>query len=325
MLDLASLRPSWGPRILAAAEDMTDPKQVSAYLQTSRGAEYRNAATDVLAWQLTGDKGYLERLYAVQIAEADTYDYINTQGSLWIDRVGVFHADLQRVRLGGIALVRNGTFPGHTVSWRFRAPANDQSVAILIPNATATSFKVIAYNLDTAPVQAAMTGWNIDPGVWEITQGIATDGGDDATSAIETHEEAFERSRSVDLTFAPRATTILTFRLKTPGTPYWARPDLGISREDIAVEPGGHALQVTVHSLGSVPAPATRVGFRDAQGRLVATAEVGPLEAPVDLFPRTAAVRLALPDGVTADGGSVEIDPDHALEEITTLNNRVSL
>jgi hypothetical protein len=325
MLDLASLRPSWGPRILAAAEDMTDPKQVSAYLQTSRGAEYRNAATDVLAWQLTGDKGYLERLYAVQIAEADTYDYINTQGSLWIDRVGVFHADLQRVRLGGIALVRNGTFPGHTVSWRFRAPANDQSVAILIPNATATSFKVIAYNLDTAPVQAAMTGWNIDPGVWEITQGIATDGGDDATSAIETHEEAFERSRSVDLTFAPRATTILTFRLKTPGTPYWARPDLGISREDIAVEPGGHALQVTVHSLGSVPAPATRVGFRDAQGRLVAPAEVGPLEAPVDLFPRTAAVRLALPDGVTADGGSVEIDPDHALEEITTLNNRVSL
>jgi hypothetical protein len=40
---------------------------------------------------------------------------------------------LQRARLGGIALVRNHEFPGHAVSWKFAAPANDQSVAILIP------------------------------------------------------------------------------------------------------------------------------------------------------------------------------------------------
>ncbi len=131
--------------------------------------------------------------------------------------------------------------------------------------------------------------------------------------------------RALDLTFAPRATTVITFRLKTPGTPYWRRPDLGLSREDVTVEPGGRALRVTVHSLGSVPAPATRLGFRDAQGRLVAAAAIGPMEAPVDLRPRTAAVRIILPEGVTAEGGSVEIDPDHALEEITELNNRVSL
>jgi len=325
MLDLLDLRGKWGAKLVAGAEKLADPAVAEAYLEKSRGAEYRNAATTVLAWQMTGDRSYLERLYALQLAETDLTKFINTEGSLWIDRVGVFHADLQRARLGGVALVRNGFFPGHTVSWRFRAPASDQSVAILMPDATATSFKVIAYNLETLPVHAALTGWNVDPGVWEISQGIATDGGDNANAAIETHEEPFERSRSVDLTFAPRATTILTFRLKTPGTPYWQRPDLGISREDITVVPGDHALRVIVHSLGSVPSPATRIGFRDAQGRLVATSNLGPIDAPVDLIPRTAEVGITLPVGMTPDGGSVEIDPDNALEEITKLNNRVNL
>ncbi|HVW22774.1 MAG TPA: LamG-like jellyroll fold domain-containing protein [Opitutaceae bacterium] len=323
MLDQLHLRASWGPRLVAGAEKLTDPAAAEAYLEKSRGSEYRNAATTALAWQVTGDKSYLERLYALQIAEADLTRFINTQGSLWIDRVGVWHADLQRVRLGGIALVRNGFFPGHTVSWRFRAPANDQSVAILMPEATPTSFKVIAYNLDTLPVHAAMTGWNVEPGTWEITQGVDTTGDDGADQGVRTWTSAFERSSSVDLTFAPRATTVLTFTLKAPGTPYWRRPDLGLSREDVAVD--GGTVRVRVHSLGGVDAPASELAFRDAAGKIVATAPVPPLRAPADLYPKTADVVLTLPAGVSAVGGSVEIDPQHALEQITRLNDSVSL
>ncbi len=323
MLDALNLRAKWGPRLVAGAEKLSDPAGAEAYLEKSRASEYRNPATSVLAWQVTGDKSYLERLYALQIADADLTKFINTEGSLWIDRVGVFHADLQRARLGGIALVRNGFLPGHTVSWRFRAPANDQSVAILLPDATPTAFKVIAYNLETLPVRAAMTGWNVAPGTWEITQGIDSRGRDTADREIRSWTASFERSQSVELTFAPRAATVLTFKLKTPGTPYWQRPDLGLSREDIAVE--GGAVKVRVHSLGSVDAPASQLAFRDASGRIVATAGIPALPAPLDLFPRTADVILTLPGGVSAEGGSVEIDPGHALEEITKLNNRVSL
>ncbi len=175
----------------------------------------------------------LEKLYAAQIEECDLLDYINTEGSLWIDRVGVPYAELQRARLGGVALVRNHTFPGHVVSWKFAAPANDQSVAILVPDATTTGFKVIAYNLETTPVHATMTGWNIDPGVWEITQGIDTNGDDVADRDLTTSTNIFERTCSLEFTFAPRATTVLRLKLKTPGTPYWQRPDLGINREDV--------------------------------------------------------------------------------------------
>ena len=56
----------------------------------------------------------------------------------------------QRV-LGGVALVRNNEFPGHVVSWRFTPPAYDQSVAILVPDAAPTGFKVIAYNRTNKP------------------------------------------------------------------------------------------------------------------------------------------------------------------------------
>ncbi len=167
-----------------------------------------------------------------------------------------------------------------------------------------------------------MTGWNIDP-QWEVTQGLDTTGADEADREVTTRSVPFERSRALDLTFAPRATTVLTFTLKQAGTPYWNRPDLGIDPEDVVVH--GREVLVRVHSVGAAPTPETTVAFRDRSGRILAVDRVPPLPAPLDLMPKTVNVRLCLPDGATAAGGSVEVDPDHRLEEITTLNNVVHL
>jgi hypothetical protein len=274
-------------------------------------------------WQLTGDKSHLEQLYADQIETCAAMDYINTEGSLWIDRVSVPYSELQRARLGGVALARNSLYPGHTVSWTFAAPATARSVALLIPDATTTSFKVIAYNLEATPVRATLTGWNVDPGTWEITQGIDANNDDTADRDLTTRTEKLERTRALDFVFSPRVATILTFKLKTPGTPYWARPDLGLDREDVVAR--GDAVRVRVHSLGSVSAPASSVALRDAAGKIVASAAVPPLDAPNDLIPKTTDVTLALPAGFSAAGATVELDPDHQLEEITTRNNAVKL
>ena len=163
-LDWLELRDDIGQRILAGERGRSLDARPNDGRGSARSNAYRYSADSHFIWQLTGDKSQLEQLYARQIEECDLLEYINTEGSLWIDRVGVPTAELQRARLGGVALVRNALYPGHAVSWRFAAPANDQSVAILIPDATPTAFKVIAYNLETTPVQATMTGWNIDPG-----------------------------------------------------------------------------------------------------------------------------------------------------------------
>jgi hypothetical protein len=131
----------------------------------------------------------------------------------------------------------------------------------------------------------------------------------------------FERSKDVTLTFAPHATTVIEMNLLSKGVPYWSRPDLGIGADDVKVE--GKSVKVTVHSLGSVDAPAAKVVLRDRAGKVVAMAEAAPLKAPLDLVPRTEDVSLSIPAGAEVKGGSVTIEMSGDLPEITQMNNRV--
>ena len=308
------------------------------------GGPAPGAAAGQFAWQITGDTRYLEQVYRTQLeAEADR-EYINTEGSLWIDRVadggGFNTGDLQRARLGGVVLQRDRIYPGNVVGWQFDAPATDESVAFLIPEATPDHFKIIAYNLDSVPVKAHMTGWEIDPGKWEITQTSQgrSEAGESAVSTPpegpvfagigpglatvpESHTVDFERSRSLDITFPAHATTELELKLVEKGVPYWSRPDLGIDPGDVKVE--GNRMKVTIHSLGSVDAPASTVVLRDRTGKVLATANAAALKAPLDLLPKTEVVSLTLPAHADWTGGSVTVEPGGDLPEITQRNNRV--
>ena len=151
-LDLMGVRGAWGPQVLSSVTPRSE-----------------NAALRHFAWQVSGDTRFLEQLYADQVSAAALREYINTEGSLWTDRVNVADTELQRGRLGGVALVRNSFYPGHVVSWSFPAPESDERVAILVPEATPTHVRILAHNLDGAPVQARMTAWDIEPGLWMIS------------------------------------------------------------------------------------------------------------------------------------------------------------
>jgi hypothetical protein len=286
------VRESWGPQYAALAAGAGD------------------AASRHFAWQVTGDTAHLEALYAEQAAASRLREYINTHGSLWIDRVNVPNAEIQRARLGGIAIVRNFVYPGHAVSWRFSDPAAEGHVAIVVPRATPDHLQVRAYNLDTAPLTAAMTGWDVEPGTWSMS----VNGGP-------ARNVAFERTVSVDVTFAPRATTTIELRLVSKGVPYWSRPDLGLTARDVRVS--GRTIRVTVHSVGAVDAPASAVVIRDASGKTLASAPVPAIKAPVDLRPKTADVTLTLPAGKSLQGASVAVEMRGALPEITRRNNIV--
>jgi hypothetical protein len=280
------------------------------------------------AWQVTGDTSYLDRVYAAQIETAVEKEFISRQGSLWIDRIYFNNGELQRSRLGGVALMRNYCYPGDVVSWKFDEPANDQSVAILVPEGTPDNMRIIAYNLDSVPVRAQMTGWEIDPGEWTMTQGVAPGIGDAQPAPgaplqdVTTRTVAFERSSSLDVIFAPRTTTVIELKLTSKGVPYWSRPDLGIDPEDVKVD--GAKMMVTVHSLGAVDAPVSRVVLRDRAGKEVAATDVPALKAPLDLVPKTTTVNLELPANADYKGGSVTVECGGKLPEITQMNNRVT-
>jgi len=304
-LDILSVRDSWGKQIV----EKTIP---------AKGYDlFRH-----IAWQMTGDKTFLENYYADQIEQSALREYINTEGSLWSDRVFVANRELQRSRLGGIALVRGSIQSGHVVSWKFKSPATEESAAILVPHATTSDIKILVYTLDQKPVDLTMTGWNIEPGTWEITQGLDMNGDEKADTILSTKVVDWERSKDIKLTFTPQKTTVLMLKLQSKSVPYWQRPDLGIGKEDIEVV--NNTVMVQVHSLGSVDAPATTLALMDS-GKVITTAAVPALQAPYDLVPKIAQVTLTVPPDIDLMRCSISIDPDKKLNEVTVKNNSVTV
>jgi len=304
VIDFLDRRETWGKRI------------ASRVTPQSGNDLYRH-----IAWQVTGNKQFLEEYYADQIQSGTQRMYMMTDGHWWTDRVSVANTELQRSRLGGIALTRSAVYPGHVISWIFKAPFNSESVAILVQKSTTKEVKIIAFNLENVPVKATMTTWDIAPGKWEIVQGIDSDDDDIFDGKIEKRTIELERTGSINLTFEPKKTTIVHLSLKSKAQDYWKRPDLGIGDDDVKVS--GNKITVTVHSLGSVDTPPVTIGLVDKSGKQLAAASVTALKAPVDLKPKTTDITFEVPAGINPSGCKVVIDPEKKLREITRLNNTV--
>ena len=334
-LDELKVKETWGKELAAAlTTGSLNQNQGSRAAGEAPNSQRLNAPPPPsfsalhFAWQTTGDKRFLETLYASQIETSALRKYMNTDGSMWIDRVDVPNSELQRARLGGVALVRGSLYPGHAVSWTFAAPAKADNVAILIPESTPQSLKIIAYNLSATPVTANLTPWSLEPGKWEMTQGIDTRE-NDTTDALSQYRQVkfeqfeFDHDRPLSITLPPRTSTVLVLRLVSKSTPYWNRPDLGIAKDDVEIQ--NRKLTITVHSLGAVDSPATKLALMDANGRVITTVAVPGLKAPQDLLPKTTKVTLTVPAGAGVRGGRVVLDPEATMKEITRANNQVKL
>jgi hypothetical protein len=258
------------------------------------------------AWNATGDTKWLDALHADAIADKAQHQYMYTEGHWWSDRVEQPNEILQRERLGGIALRRNQTWPGNSVSWRFAEPGAAEQVAILVPGATTGKFKVIAWNTSGKPQSVDMTTWNVTAGKWKMT------------GPAGASEVALERSASIPLVFAP-GENVFEFTLVTPGLPTEQRADLGIGVDDVVV--AKRAVTVTVHSLGAIDAAGGTVSLEDASSKVLATASVPHLAAPLDLQPKTAKVKLNMPAGAVR----VRVALAESAAETTLLNNVVAL
>jgi hypothetical protein len=211
-----------------------------------------------------------------------------------------------------VALLRGATYPGHVISWKFEAPATGQSVAILVPEATTRGVKIIAFNLENLPVTGMMTAWDLDPGTWEMSAGIDTDGDDMADQQVSHRMVELERSRDLGLRFEPKATTIVQLKLKSSASSLWDRPDLGIGPQDLRI--AGNQVKVRIHSLGAVDSPTSDIVLRNTAGTTVARAQVPPLKAPLDLLPKTAEVTLEAPAGTSLSNHKVWLDPEDELD-----------
>jgi len=270
-----------------------------------------------VGWQTTGNKKFLEDYYAEPIQDASQRIKMFTEDHWWVDRVGFPSGELQRSRLGGVALLRGYNLSGPFISWKFRGPATAESVAILVLEATTKAVKIIVFNLESQPVTAAMTAWDLDPGIWEVSMGTDSNGDDMPDRNKSNRTVKLERTEELALLFEPKLTTIVELKLKSPASRPWQRADLGIGTSDVSVEGN----RVSVHSLRGEDAPASDTELRDAAGKIVAKAQISLLKASLDLLPKTTEVMLRVPTGTLLHGCQVSLDPDDKLPEITARNN----
>jgi len=269
----------------------------------------------------TINKESLANSYAGAIRYNAQRMYIATEGLPWDDGPYITYGGIVENRLGGAPINRGNQFPHHAVSWKFEKPDDPEKVAILVPEPSQTSLKVIVYNLSDAPVNGTMTGWDVAPGTWDVTYGIDENGDDSADMVLKKRTAAFERTGEITFTFPSKKTLIIEMELKGKGTPYWERPDLGIGRDDVHIE--GGRLTVTVHSLGSVDAPACTVAVVDPSGSRISTSELSALKAPLDLKPKKSEVVFSIAQGTQMKGCRIVVDPEGKVNEITKGNNSV--
>lgn len=274
------------------------------------------------SWAATGDTAPLAALHADAIADKSQHMDMYTEGHWWSDRVDQPSEILQRERLGGIALRRNQSWPGNTVSWRFAEPGAAERVAILLPGATPTRFRVIAYNTTDHAQRATMSTWTVTAGRWSMKTSSSADGGKTLTPIGSAQTMTLERSVATEVAFAP-GTTVIDFALVEAGTPVDQRADLGIGPDDVIVK--GRNVTVTVHSLGAKDAAGGRAELVDAAGKVVATTSIPPLAAPLDLNPKTTTVKLAVPARLDPATLTVHVALTGDEPEITQANNRVAL
>ncbi|WP_269714819.1 LamG-like jellyroll fold domain-containing protein [Caulobacter sp. NIBR2454] len=304
LIDALGRRGDWGAALTA---------------QAPRGDPFAQYA----AWLTTGDKRWLETLHAKAIQDKSQRMYMLTEGHWWTDRVEQPSEILQRERLGGVALKRNWTYPGHAVSWRFDQTDGAQNVALLVTAQAPDRFKITAHNISDRSQAARMTAWAIAPGRYRLKAALDTDGDDRPDGPVRQTEVVLERSASTDLVFEPGVTTLLDFELVEPAPPAESRADLGVGAGDVRRVAGG--IEVTVHSLGAVQAKGGVIRLHDASGTLLVQAAIPTLDAPVDLAPKTWSVKLKVGPKADLAGAQIKLSLGQGEPETTLMNNQVIL
>jgi hypothetical protein len=167
-----------------------------------------------------------------------------------------------------------------------------------------------------------MSTWTVTAGRWSMQASSSTDGGKTLAAIGAAQTMTLERSASTDVTFAP-GTTVFDFALIEPGTPVDERADLGIGTDDVVMR--GRSAAITVHSLGAKDTKGGHAELIDATGKVVATTRMPPLAAPLDLKPKTATVKLAVPSRLDPATLAIRVALTGDEPEITQANNSVAL
>ena len=82
-------------------------------------------------------------------------------------------------------------------------------------------------------------------------------------------------------------------------------------------------MTVRVYNQGAVGTPETTLELKNAKGETVGTQRVPAMEAPLNLDPNWMDIKLTVQPGTDLSSGSIQIDPQKKITQITRLNTIV--
>ncbi|MGD9496573.1 MAG: hypothetical protein AB7Y46_09705 [Armatimonadota bacterium] len=268
------------------------------------------------AWRVAGDRTWLVEELKEVVRQQMRNRWLLTEAEPFTDRIPVPGTDLlSRLYLGEWTSGKSH-LPGHWVSWE--GGGLDYAAAVL--DARPDHLKALVYSFHDQPTPMTMRVWRLPHGRYRVRMGVDSDGDDEPDAQVTAGEQELWRyDGALPFTAHPGQTVVIELTLLEELADIRERPDLAIDPQDVTRE--GDTLSVTVHNIGGSAAPASVLQVLGEAGE-IATAQVPALQAPHDLQPKTATVRIDLPAG--ARPTAVLLDSPGAIDEITEANNRVS-
>ena len=157
---------------------------------TDEGRMYQKFYGVMMAymWKWTGDEKYLKvadfgsdfrytapedlvSTYRAALRQVDLYEWYNTHGSPYTDRLKTSFRSLDNTRLGGSVRL----LPWNLIAWRFEHDTDAEKVAINVNYTMADdSFEVEFFNVSGKTVKAGMLGRRAADGTWLLDEGGKT-------------------------------------------------------------------------------------------------------------------------------------------------------
>ncbi len=276
-----------------------------------------------LTWALLQDTALLERALEFCLwgspgmlwGGVERFRYMMTEAEPVADRVYLPTPLLAQVILGGYS-VRNRIWPSYAVSYT----GFGDTVAPVVLEQGKTTLKVLLTNLSTTDAHGFLHPWQLGNGSYETTFSPANPATFQPTGEARKSIHPLHRMASIPVVVKAGASVLVHSRQVEAYDDLLARADLAISPRDIA-PPSKGRLEVTVHNIGSRAVENFEVALLGRNHEVLATVQAGPLEAPLDLLPKT--TRLSFP--THPEAAWVCIDPSGKIPEITRLNNRLPL
>lgn len=209
--------------------------------------------------------------------------------------------------------------PPLAVSWR----GLDADVAALVLESSTTKLRVAVYNFDSKPRRLDMKVWELAPGKYLLRQGIDADHNDQIDGGPTRRELTLRRGTPVALEAPPGQVMVVEIEQSQAQPRPELLPDLAIGPNDVFYDKATDRLKVVVHNIGAATAKNVAVHFEGPSGNLLARRIIPHLDAPLDLYPKTAVVWLPQPLLHRLEHIQVRVDPDDRIEEITEDNNQV--